>query len=84
MLAPQHKPKDLSDQQLDALADACLSIARLSYATRGRPQENKHHGALFSFRVFGREGKPCERCGEPIVKTSVSTRPFFCCPVCQQ
>lgn len=82
-LAPQHKPKDLNDTQLDALADACLSIARLSYATRGQPEENKHHGALFHFRVFGREGKACERCGEAITKTSVSTRPFFWCRVCQ-
>jgi len=82
-LAPQHKPKDLSGDALDALADACLSIARLSYATRGQPQENKHHGALFHFRAFGREGKACERCGTAIVKTAVSTRPFFWCPVCQ-
>lgn len=82
-LIAQHKPKDLDDRQLDALADACLSIARLSYATRGQPQENKHHGALFHFRVFGREGKSCERCGATIEKTSVSSRPFFYCPGCQ-
>lgn len=82
-LLPAHKPKDLNEQQLDDLADACLSIARLSYATRGQVQENKHHGALFSFRVFGRAGKACKRCGETIVKTSVSTRPFFYCLGCQ-
>lgn len=82
-LLPAHKPKDLNEQQLDDLADACLSIARLSYATRGQVRENKHHGALFSFRVFGRAGKACKRCGETIVKTSVSTRPFFYCPGCQ-
>ena len=82
-LLPDHKPKELSEAELDALADACLSVARLSYATRGTMDENVHHGALFRFKVFGRTGQPCERCGDPIAKTSVSSRPFFWCPVCQ-
>lgn len=82
-LLPCHKPSALSDSQLDLLADACLSIARHSYAMRGTMDENVHHGALFRFKVFAREGKPCERCGAAIVKTSVSSRPFFHCPGCQ-
>jgi len=82
-LLPDHKPKELNDTERDALADACLSVARLSYATRGTMDENVHHGALFRFKVFGRTGQPCERCGDPIMKTSVSSRPFFWCPVCQ-
>ncbi|CAM3584658.1 endonuclease VIII [Rahnella victoriana] len=82
-LLPEHKPKELNETELDALADACLSVARLSYATRGTMDENVHHGALFRFKVFGRTGLPCERCGDPIMKTSVSSRPFFWCPVCQ-
>ncbi|PBI78263.1 endonuclease VIII [Rahnella victoriana] len=82
-LLPEHKPKELNETELDALADACLSVARLSYATRGTMDENVHHGALFRFKVFGRTGLPCERCSDPIMKTSVSSRPFFWCPVCQ-
>lgn len=82
-LLPAHRAADLNDRQLDLLADACLSIARHSYAMRGTMDENVHHGAMFRFKVFAREGKPCERCGETIVKTSVSTRPFFYCPGCQ-
>ncbi|MBF7954886.1 endonuclease VIII [Rahnella victoriana] len=82
-LLPEHKPKELNETELDALADACLSVARLSYATRGTMDENVHHGALFRFKVFGRTGLPCERCGDPIMKTRVSSRPFFWCPVCQ-
>jgi hypothetical protein len=31
--------------------------------TRGVVDENKHHGALFRFKVFHRAGKKCERCG---------------------
>jgi endonuclease-8 len=82
-LLPSHRPADLNDQRLDLLADACLSIARHSYAMRGTMDENVHHGAMFRFKVFAREGKPCERCGAAIVKSSVSSRPFFSCPGCQ-
>lgn len=83
-LAPHHKPQDLDETQREALAEAVLSIARLSYATRGRVKENKHHGALFRFRVFGRAGKPCERCGGTVEKTTLSSRPFYWCPACQR
>jgi len=82
-LAPQHKPQDLSEEQREALADAVLSIARLSYATRGKAKASKHHDALFRFRVFHRAGKPCERCGGIIEKTTLSSRPFYWCPACQ-
>ncbi|AFJ47753.1 endonuclease VIII [Shimwellia blattae] len=75
--------RDLDDAQVTALADACLSVARLSYQTRGQVDENYHHGALFRFRVFQREGEPCERCGTGIIKTVLSGRPFWFCPHCQ-
>ncbi|MCU3295080.1 endonuclease VIII, partial [Enterobacter hormaechei subsp. steigerwaltii] len=45
--------------------------------------ENKHHGALFRFRVFHRAGKKCERCGGVIEKATISSRPFYLCPGCQ-
>lgn len=83
-LAPQHKASELNEAQLDALADALLAIPRLSYHTRGQVDENKHHGALFRFKVFHRDGEPCERCGTLIEKTLVSSRPFYWCPGCQK
>jgi len=83
-LAPQHKAAELSEAQLDALAQALLAIPRLSYATRGTVDENKHHGALFRFHVFHRAGKKCERCGGVIEKTTLSSRPFYWCPGCQR
>ncbi|MCU6670650.1 endonuclease VIII [Enterobacteriaceae bacterium H4N4] len=82
-LAAQHKAAQLSEAQLDALADALLAIPRLSYTTRGAVDDNKHHGALFRFKVFHREGKPCERCGGTIERTNLSSRPFYWCPGCQ-
>ncbi|XWJ90790.1 endonuclease VIII [Phytobacter ursingii] len=83
-LAPQHKAIDLSEAQLDRLAQALLDIPRLSYQTRGRVDDNHHHGALFRFKVFHRAGEACERCGTVIEKTTLSSRPFYGCPGCQK
>ena len=83
-LAAQHKASQLSDAQLDALSHALLDIPRLSYHTRGVVDDNKHHGALFRFRVFHRDGEVCERCGGVIEKTTLSSRPFYWCPGCQR
>ncbi len=83
-LTGTHKAQDLTPEQLDALARALLDIPRLSYNTRGQADENKHHGAIFRFRVFHRAGERCERCGGVIEKTMLSSRPFYWCPGCQR
>ncbi|MEX3018851.1 endonuclease VIII [Kluyvera sp. STS39-E] len=82
-LTGNHKASTLSETQLDALAQALLDIPRLSYNTRGQADDNKHHGALFRFKVFHRDGEKCERCGGIIEKTMLSSRPFYWCPGCQ-
>jgi formamidopyrimidine-DNA glycosylase len=43
---------------------------------RGRMQEE--------FRVYGRSGEPCRRCGTPIDKIRAGGRGTWYCPVCQQ
>ena len=43
---------------------------------RGRMQER--------FRVYGREGEPCARCGTPIDKIRVAGRGTWYCPSCQR
>ena len=35
------------------------------------------------FRVYGRGGEPCDRCGSPIAKTRVAGRGTWYCPTCQ-
>jgi len=35
------------------------------------------------FRVYGREGEPCERCGTPIAKIRLGGRGTWFCPQCQ-
>ncbi len=34
-------------------------------------------------RAYGREGKPCRRCGEPIQRIAQSGRSTYCCERCQ-
>ncbi|WP_413741891.1 endonuclease VIII [Sodalis sp. RH15] len=79
--------RDLSPEQIDRLCEAIVAIPRLSYAIRGTMDdpldEGQHHGARFQFKVFHRAGRPCERCGHPVEKTTHGSRPFYWCPVCQ-
>ena len=35
------------------------------------------------FKVYGREGEPCDRCGTPIEKIRVAGRGTWYCPLCQ-
>jgi formamidopyrimidine-DNA glycosylase len=43
--------------------------------SRGRMQHE--------FKVYGRGGEPCDRCGTPIAKTRVAGRGTWYCPSCQ-
>jgi formamidopyrimidine-DNA glycosylase len=54
---------------------ATLSNYRTPDGGRGRMQEE--------FRVYGREGEPCERCGTPIEKIRAAGRGTWYCPSCQ-
>jgi formamidopyrimidine-DNA glycosylase len=36
------------------------------------------------FKVYGREGEPCPRCGTPIEKVRIAGRGSWYCPSCQQ
>jgi formamidopyrimidine-DNA glycosylase len=41
-------------------------------------------GAQHEFKVYGRAGEPCDRCGSPIDKTRVAGRGTWYCPSCQR
>jgi formamidopyrimidine-DNA glycosylase len=55
---------------------ATLSNYRTPDGTRGRMQEE--------FRVYSREGEPCDRCGTPIEKIRAAGRGTWYCPFCQR
>jgi endonuclease-8 len=89
-LHPSQRPRDLDAARIARLARALLAIPRHSYATRGieptpgmRADYQAHEGERFRFRVFKREGQPCERCGTPVTRIASQSRPLFLCPRCQ-
>ncbi len=55
---------------------ATLSDYRTPNGGRGGMQDE--------FKVYGREGEPCPRCGAAIAKTRVAGRGTSYCPVCQR
>jgi len=55
---------------------ATLRDYRQPDGTRGRMQAE--------FKVYGRTGAPCDRCGAPIEKTRVAGRGTWYCPACQR
>ena len=36
------------------------------------------------YKVYGREGRPCQRCGQAIVRMVISNRSSYHCPCCQK
>ncbi len=89
-LHPATRPAELDTAQRHRLAQALLSIPRLSYSTRGvepapgmRADLIAHEGERFRFHAFKREGLGCGRCGTPIERGSAHSRPMFLCPNCQ-
>jgi formamidopyrimidine-DNA glycosylase len=54
---------------------ATLRDYRQPDGARGRMQHE--------FKVYGRDGEPCDRCGTPIAKTRIAGRGTWYCPRCQ-
>jgi formamidopyrimidine-DNA glycosylase len=58
-------------------------IARQGATLRDYALPDGAAGAMqHEFKVYGRTGEPCERCGTPIEKTRVAGRGTWYCPTC--
>jgi len=59
-------------------------IARQGATLRDYAQPDGSRGGMqHEFKVYGREGEPCDRCGTPIEKTRAGGRGTWYCPSCQ-
>src|SRR5262245_52836302 len=59
-------------------------IARQGSTLRDYALPDGSAGAMQNeFKVYGRGGEPCDRCGTPIAKTRVGGRGTWYCPICQ-
>jgi formamidopyrimidine-DNA glycosylase len=66
----------------DALA---MGIARQGASLRDYREPGGRRGRMQDdFRVYGRAGEPCHRCGTPIEKIRASGRGSWYCPSCQR
>lgn len=89
---PSLRPLDCTPAQIEALAEAAVSLTRQSYQTKGITNDLQLADKLkaegldfrgYRFWVFDRDGRPCYNCGTAIVKDSIGGRRLYYCPTCQ-
>ncbi len=82
-LHPKRMARSLSDEELDRLHDAIVTVlgaARVIIAARQPPLDEKLRDFL---KVRGRAGQPCPRCGTKIRTARVHADDAHFCPQCQ-
>jgi formamidopyrimidine-DNA glycosylase len=85
-----HRPAGSLDRlEVAALHRALRDALRAGIARQGatlrdyRGPDGTSGSMQDEFRVYGREGEPCRRCGRPIEKARVAGRGTWFCPACQ-
>ncbi|MGH3023008.1 MAG: bifunctional DNA-formamidopyrimidine glycosylase/DNA-(apurinic or apyrimidinic site) lyase [Gaiellaceae bacterium] len=80
----------LGEAEVAALRDGVRKALRLGIRRQGatlrdyRGADGERGRMQEEFRVYGRGGEPCPRCGTPIAKTRVAGRGTWYCPSCQR
>lgn len=82
-LNPLQKSSQLDDQQISAFHHAVTAVLEEAVSSGGANIDGVFKAGNYKVKVYGREGKPCIRCGEFIVKIRVGQRGTHFCPVCQ-
>lgn len=92
-LHPRRRPCDLGSEHIALLAEQIIVLPGQSYKTGGitnalpRAQALMAAGSCFEqarFQVFRREGKPCYRCGTPVIQEKLGGQVCYLCPNCQR
>jgi formamidopyrimidine-DNA glycosylase len=89
-LHPLRPAESLDAKEVQALHRALrkaleVGIARQGSTLRDYRLPDGGSGAMqHEFKVYGRGGEPCERCGTPIDKIRVAGRGTWYCPHCQR
>lgn len=83
-------PATLSASERRRLAGALLAVPVRSYRTRGIAPASRMRADYttdtpegFRFRVFDREGQPCDTCGAAVRRSEAAGRRLYFCPSCQ-
>ncbi len=89
-LDPRRRAKSLKSEEVRRLHKAIVSVLRraleccLHPAPDFRDPKWWFQGLESILHVYGREGKPCRRCGAPIRRIEQSNRSTYCCLRCQK
>ncbi len=83
---PLRPAGELSAEEVARLRDGIRRALRLGIRRQGADLgDGTYAGGRMQheFRVYGRAGEPCDRCGTPIAKTRAGGRGTWYCPTCQ-
>lgn len=90
---PARLSDSLSDAEIETLFTAIKHVLRVGVRNRGtslgegktnyRDVDGATGGHREKVKAYGRGGKPCERCGNPLKKVVIAQRGTTFCPVCQ-
>ena len=83
---PLRPAGELSSEEVAQLRDGIRRALRLGIRRQGADLgDGAYAGGRMQheFRVYGRTGEPCDRCGTPIEKTRAGGRGTCYCPTCQ-
>jgi formamidopyrimidine-DNA glycosylase len=89
-LNPRRRACSVKPQESRRLHKAIVSVLSraleccLHPAPNFRDPEWWFQGLERILRAYGREGKPCRRCGEPIQRIAQGSRSTYCCARCQE
>jgi len=84
-LHPRRKSDELSEGEIRRLHRAIRCVLRLAIRYGGTSFDAAYLGGRMQERlmVYGRDGRPCRRCGAPITFLRVGQRGTHVCPRCQ-
>jgi len=86
---PERPARTLSPSEADRLFEAISRVLERAMSAGGTSIDRYRtpHGEpgrfQEDFRVYGRAGEPCRRCGTPIVRLRQGGRSSYLCPRCQ-
>jgi formamidopyrimidine-DNA glycosylase len=87
---PRRPADELQPPEIGALHRGLRRALEAGIARQGatlrdyRTPDGEAGGMQHEFKVYGRGGEPCSRCGTPIEKTRVAGRGTWFCPACQR
>ena len=84
-VSPERRANDLTDSEWHALSEAIPTQLRwtIDVESDGEVVYLSEWGSQNPFAVYGREGEPCPKCGDHVVRAVHSGRSSFWCPSCQ-